>query len=130
MSRSDGEFPTYTKLEIDPDTWPADYFDKARMCVGCGLHWPHPHLFDPSPCCNCETEVIESAPDMRWPDAVKRLHEARFDRWYEDYNDGLEDEQLAWEGIISHGEFDEQKAQAAIDAIEIPEREPYKGVGH
>jgi hypothetical protein len=123
MSRSDGQYPPYTKLEIDADRWPENYYDKTRQCAGCGMLWPHPHLFEPSPCCNCETEVIDGAPDIRWPDAVKRLHEARFERWYDEYNDDLADEQLAWEDVISHGEFDEQKAQMAIEAIEIPEQE-------
>lgn len=130
MSRSDGKFPAYTKLEIDSEKWPPNYFDKARQCIGCGLLWPHPHLFDPSPCCDCETTVVENMPDMRWPEAVKRLHQVRFDRWYDEYNDGLEDEQLAWEEVISHGELDEEKAKEAIEAIQIPERTPYKGIGH
>jgi hypothetical protein len=130
MSRSDGKFPSYVKLEIDPDQWPENYHDKARQCVGCAKLWPHPHLFDPSPCCDCETEVVEATPDMRWPDAVHHLLEARFNRWYEEYNDGLADEQLAWEEVITHGEIDAEKTKKAIESIEIPDRGSYKGVGH
>lgn len=130
MSRSNGEFPTYKKLNIDPDEWPADYFDTARQCVGCAFLWPHPHIFDPSPCCNVETELVEGSPDIRWPDAVKRLHQARFSRWYDEYNEGLEDEQLAWEEVLSHGELDQLKIEQAIEKIQIPEREPYDGIGH
>jgi len=130
MSRSDGKFPVYTRLDIDVEEWPQGYYEKARQCEGCGLKWPHPHVFDVSPCCDAKTMLIEDAPDMRWPDAVKALHEARFTRLYEEYNDGVQDDQLDWDGVLSHGELDEKKVEEAINKIEIPEREPYKGIGH
>lgn len=130
MSRSDGQFPPYTKLQLDPNEWPSDFFTKSRECVECGFLWPHPHVFDPTPCCNAGANIVDVAPDIRWPDALKRLLEARFNLWYEEYNDGLADEQLDWESVLSHGEVDEEKAQRAIDSIQIPEREPYKGIGH
>lgn len=97
MSRSSGKFPRYTKLKIDPDEWPANYFGSCRYCDVCEMCWPTSHLFTACPKCGEETVIDEQrSPDIRWPDAVKELLTSRFEALYDQYNEGLTDEQLAW----------------------------------
>lgn len=98
MPRSDGTFPRYTKLEIDPELWPANYWESSRRCQGCEISWPNTHLFNTCPDCGGPTAVDSTtAPDIRWPDAVSRLLASRFERFYETYNEGINDEQLTWD---------------------------------
>lgn len=99
MSRSDGRFPKYNKLEVDAAQWPEAYYDKSQKCAECGTAWPHPHIFKPSPCCDAPTKLQHGPPDMRWPDALKLLHEARFERVYEQWNEGKSDEDLEREEL-------------------------------
>lgn len=96
MSRTDGVFPKYTKLDISLDDWPKGYWDKSRECSLCGTKWPHPHIFEPSVCCEEPTNLVEAPPDSRWPEAVAQLLTARFDKLYDEYNEGLEDDQLTF----------------------------------
>ena len=39
---------------------------------------------------------------MRWPEAVTQLLSARFDRFYEEWNEGYTDEQLLMEDELAH----------------------------
>lgn len=127
MSRSDGTFPPYAKLDVDPTEWPDDYWDSSRTCP-CGKQWPAIGLFGISPCCGKSTTLTESSvPDMRWPDAITALLRARFDSWYTDYNENVEDETLAWTDVTTNGEFDDTKASAEVEAlIQDLEKEPRK----
>jgi hypothetical protein len=117
MSRHDGSFPEYTKIDVSPDEWPLGYWEKARECTGCGFNWPHPHLFEPSPCCNEPTNLIDGTPGLRWPEAVAKLLSVRFERWYDEYNEGVSDEQLPWEDLKTNGDFDEDKAKAEVEQL-------------
>lgn len=117
MSRYDGSFPKYVKLDLHSDEWPLGYWDQARECSSCGFHWPHPHLFEPSPCCNEPTNLIDGSPEIRWPEAISRLLLARFNRWYEEYNEGVSDEQLPWEDVKTGGHYDEEKAKAEVEQL-------------
>lgn len=97
MSRSDGEYPGYIKLQIDPKRPVEGWNDGARRCIACKKAWPNLALFSPSPCCNANAGVVSSAePDMSWESAVKSLLHARFERYYEKWNEGASDEQLMW----------------------------------
>ncbi len=97
MSRSDGKFPALTKLQIDPDVWPSNYYAKSQRCTECNENWPMPHLFRPSVCCDAPTKPSDNAPDMRWPEAVTQLLQRRFERYYDEYNEGFTDEELQWD---------------------------------
>jgi len=127
MSRSDGRMPAYIPLDIDKDLWPANYWDNSRRCTGenCGLKWPDTHLFTTSPCCKSNTIREEGPPDIRWPEAVSRLLHLRFERFYEEWNEGRSDEELAWEDVKTGGEYDHNKASKEVDRfIEDASRQP------
>jgi len=117
MSRTDGKFPGYTKLDISAEDWPDKYWEKSRACAECGYRWPYPHLFQPSPCCGAFTTLIDEAPSLRWPEAVSRLFHERFEKFYDEYNEGLTDDKLDWEDLKTDGHYDEQKGAAAVDAL-------------
>lgn len=117
MSRTDGKFPTYTKLDVSPDEWPLSYWDKSRQCSSCGFQWPHPHIFEPSPCCSEPTNLIDSPPELRWPEAVSKLLNARFEKFYFEYNAGVDDEQLPWDDVKTNGHYDEKKAKAEVEQL-------------
>jgi hypothetical protein len=117
MSRSDGTFPNYVRLDIDPDVWPEDYWNRAFVCKGCGTAWPATHLFDPSPCCNAMGWPVDAPPEMRWPEAVAALKAARFGAIYDEWNEGVDDEQLAWAELMTDGELDDSKLSAEIDRL-------------
>lgn len=115
MSRSDGTFPPYYRVDLDPNVWPQKYWDSARRCLGCELRWPNTLSFELCPHCGAGTEVSQSPPDMRWPEAIRELLKFRFETWYEAYNDGLTDEQIVWEDVKTNGEIDDQKIKRAVE---------------
>ncbi len=110
MPRSDGKFPKYHRVDIDPEIWPNKYWDASRWCPSCETHWPHIFIFAKSPCCGIETEIDEeNAPDMRWPDAVKAYLTSRFEHLYDKYNEGLSDQDLVYEDAKEQADFDFDK---------------------
>jgi hypothetical protein len=128
MGRLSGTFPPYSKIDVDPEEWPDNYWESSRECPQCKKHWPAIGLFHESPCCGASTILTEKeVPDMRWPDAVKALLTHRFNRWYDEYNEDIDDEKLPWTDVTTNGQFDEDKAQAEVEAlIEDVEKEPTK----
>lgn len=119
MSRNTGEFPHYTKLDLDPEVWPSNYWQASNKCPTCELHWPATHLFNTTPCCNDDAEKDEhNAPDMRWPDAIKSLLSKRFEELYEQYNDGITDEQLVWEDVKKTPDFDFERVDIELATAE------------
>ena len=108
MSRRDGVFPPYVKLDLDKEVWQPklpDYYDQSRCCNNCGTGWPNLDYFRMSPCCNDITTIVPGGPDMRWPDAVDALQKFRFEKYYDKYNDGLSDEELAFEEVKKNEPF-------------------------
>jgi len=99
MPRSNGKFPKYEKVDIDPEVWPSKYWDSSRVCPSCNIHWPNLDLFEMSPCCDVQTEVDDTAPDVRWPDAVKAFLAGQFNNLYERYNEGRTDQELVFEEV-------------------------------
>jgi hypothetical protein len=106
MGRSDGSFPSYKKLDVHPAEWPKNYYHSSRSCIQCGLRWPDQEIFSPTPCCNSRTLKSELAPEMRWVEACKRILESRFDEFYEEYNEGLTDDQLILDEVVKNGRFE------------------------
>lgn len=101
MTRSDGTFPSYVKLNLSFDDPPKDWNVGVRRCIQCGKNWPNLNHFSPSPCCNAQAGVVADAiPDMGWEVALRDLLRFRFERYYERWNEGFTDEQLMFvEGI-------------------------------
>jgi len=96
MSRSTGTFPSYTRIDLDPEHWPADYWGSSLVCQACETRWPSHDLFKRSPCCDIGTQLDENnAPDMRWPDAIKAHLTRSFEQFYEQYNEGTTDQELS-----------------------------------
>jgi len=124
MSRSTGTFPAYSKLKLNPDEFPKGYWDSSVECKECGTLWPNTHLFTPTICCGKGSRIVETAPDMRWPEAVSALHEKRFNDLYERWNEGLTDEQLA---KVEEVKKDPVKKTGMPRK---PKIRPYQGVGH
>ena len=93
MGRSDGNFPPYDRLDIDPLRPPEGYWEGARKCQECERLWPNYMIFDPSPCCDSDTLVVtdENVGDLSWREACKALLDARFRRWYNEWNEDKED---------------------------------------
>lgn len=87
MSRRDGTFPAYEKIEIDPNVWPANYWTACLSCEQCDTNWPETSHFELCPECHVETEAHDFRPTYRWPDAVKRLHTARFEHLYDEWDE-------------------------------------------
>jgi hypothetical protein len=117
MGRSNGEFPTYFKLEIDANIWPAKYWDRSRQCNHCKKKWPQSSYFGKSPCCGQDTQVVNSPPDLRWPEAVQQLLESRFEKLYSEWNEGIPDEELEWEDIKTNGKPDNSKISIEVDKL-------------
>lgn len=116
MSRMNGQYPTYNKLDIDKEEWPQDYWEGARICEVCAMQWPRFDIFSTSPCCGSNTAPDrEIGPEMRWPTAVERLLHFRFTEWYEEWNAGLTDEQLAWSNEAVEEEI--QDFKQALEAV-------------
>lgn len=120
MPRSDGRFPRYEKLDIDPDTRPPGYDNftyGSRRCVECDKRWPNSDYFNPSPCCSKPTKVFDMSPSMSWREAVKVLNEARFERYYEAWNENVTDEELDIDVRLPVKEEDVQAGMTVIDQI-------------
>jgi len=118
MSRSNGEFPKYIKLELNAEEWPDNYWDCHRKCAACGLGWPNHKMFTKCPECNLGLSSIKAGPpDMRWPDAVMSFHAARFEALYATWNEGITDEQLPWEELKTDGELDNNKITGAVEEL-------------
>jgi hypothetical protein len=117
MGRSNGEFPEYQKVEINPDIWPSKYWDRSRQCKYCKRKWPNTFHFKQSPCCYHDTEIINSPPDLRWPEATQKLLESRFEEVYIEWNEGISDEKLEWEDIKTNGEVDEAKVSNEVSKL-------------
>lgn len=63
----------------------------------CNKDWPNISVFSPSPCCNAQAGVVATAqPEMTWGRAVKELMYFRFERYYENWNEGVTDEEMTW----------------------------------
>lgn len=105
--RSDGTFPSFNKIDVDPHIWPEKYWDSSRVCPNCGTNWPAIGYFAISPCCDQTTALtFNQSPDMRWPEAVFELLSWRFEKFYSEYNEGVTDEALRW---------DDDAVQASVD---------------
>jgi hypothetical protein len=52
---------------------------------------------------------------MRWPEAVWLLLEFRFGKFYDEWNEGIEDDELDWVELRANGELDDNKIAAAIE---------------
>lgn len=99
MSRRTGSFPTYTKLDLSPEKWPKQYWDSCLQCQRCGFRWPNEEHFNVSPCCIANVNLINESPEIRWPNALTELLRANFEMFYNQWNDGLEDEELCHETV-------------------------------
>ena len=97
MTRLDGIYPEYTKIETTAEDWPVNYWDSSLTCGKCETHWPDNKLFQLSPCCGAPSKRTDNVPDMRWPEALFRLQEMRFNTFYEIWNAGYTDDQLTME---------------------------------
>jgi len=121
MSRKDRKFPKHIVLKIDGENPPADLWERgSRRCIKCGTQWPAYSIFNPSPCCNANAAVIPEAPSMTWSEAVKRLLFARFERYYEKWNDDVTDEALLFDESIDAfpiSEDDLREGLAEIDRL-------------
>lgn len=117
MGRSDGQFPQYVKADIDAERWPAEYWDSSRKCNVCDIAWPNDANFHTSPCCQSNTTLYDGPPDMRWPEAVNKLLQTRFNAWYDEYNEGVSDDILAWEDIKTNGEIDDKKVKQQVNQL-------------
>ena len=97
MSRRDGNYPPYAKLEYSKNDPPEGWNDGARRCIGCKKDWPNVPEFSPSPCCNYQAGIVADAlPEMTWDTALTELKRFRFERFYEKWNDGASDIELCW----------------------------------
>lgn len=129
MSRKDNIFPKYVKLKIDPKNPPHDLWDRgARKCGKCGTNWPNYAIFDPSPCCDNHTSAVEGAPELPWTEAVKKLLFARFERYYDKWNEDVTDEAILWDRSIEIPSFtiDEEEFQKGLQEIDRLIGEPSK----
>lgn len=128
MSRKTQTFPKYVKLKIDQDSPPADLWERgSRKCQKCDTKWPCYSIFNPSPCCDSNTEVLTSDPEMTWREAVKRLLKGRFERYYEKWNDDVTDEALVWDQSIDDNfPIREEDLRQGLEEIERLISEPPK----
>jgi len=94
MTRADGKFPEYEKIDIDPDFWPSDYWTESMVCEVCDINWPCTLHFSVCPMCHTETKEADFRPTYRYPEAVKRLLTARFDDLYQEWDEGTTDEDI------------------------------------
>jgi hypothetical protein len=128
MGRLEGTYPTYSKIDVDPQEWPDSYWESSRECPKCKKQWPAIGLFHESPCCGATTILAEEVPDMRWPEAVTALLTYRFNKWYDEYNENVDDDKLPWTDITTNGQFDETKAQAEVEALLDDVQEPVRNL--
>lgn len=105
LTRYDGTFPHYTKLEYNKSSPPQGWNEGARRCMECKRDWPNLPEFSPSPCCNMQAGVVSDAStEMTWADAYGALMLFRFERIYEKWNDGMTDVELIWTSNESYNE--------------------------
>lgn len=128
MSRKDGTFPKYVKLKIDKNSPPADLFERgSRKCIKCDTHWPCYSIFNPSPCCNANTAPVEGTPSMTWVEATRQLLLARFERYYEKWNDDVTDEALLFDATLEDRfPINEDDLREGMDEIDRLIGEPKK----
>lgn len=129
MSRTNNTFPKYVKLKVDAANPPHDLWERGgRKCVKCGINWPNYSIFNPSPCCDATTGVVQNSAEMPWSEAVKRLLNARFERYYEKWNEDVTDEALLFDSSIEVAGIviDERELQSGMAEIERLIGEPEK----
>jgi hypothetical protein len=121
MTRTNRLFPKYVKLEIDPDNPPSDLYERgSRRCLKCSMRWPAYSIFLPTPCCNQNAELIQDPPDVTWAKAVQMLHQMRFERYYEKWNDNVTDEVILFDDSIEIPlfDFDEEQLREGLEEID------------
>lgn len=115
MSRTDGNFPPYSKLEYSKQNPPDGWNVGSRRCIGCKKDWPNVADFSPSPCCNYQAGVVaDGFPDMDWETAYIELMRFRFERYYEKWNDGATDIELCWN---THESISEQEISEGLEKL-------------
>jgi hypothetical protein len=120
MSRKDQTYPKYVKLKIDPDVPPNDLWERgSRQCVSCGINWPNYSIFNPSPCCDQPTNIVEATSELTWAESVKKLLNSRFERYYEKWNEQVTDEALLFDDSVEIPSFDIDKSQYEEGMAEI-----------
>jgi hypothetical protein len=124
MTRSDGKFPVYKKLKVDPKRPPEGWRDNgARRCLACGKGWPNMPIFAPSPCCGQQAGIVVDAnPDVTWPEAVHALLQARFERFYQQWNEDATDEDLLYSEEEIEKSLDEIQEHANMATSRPPRR--------
>lgn len=102
MARSDGRYPEYKQLDVHPEKPPPGYWELGvRECISCKTHWPNLLMFVPSPCCHDDTLVRDDAPPPVWRNAIRDLLRAKFERYYEEWNEGSNFEESEIEIIFT-----------------------------
>ena len=110
MTRSDGKYPEYLKLDIDPENSPGNYWRVGALeCKACQKLWPNNKVFHGlSLCCNAEmTKRKDEVPDVTWREATKDLLYRNFEVFYAEWNEGVEDQQLFYL-LLSEDEWKEK----------------------
>jgi hypothetical protein len=125
MPRSDGKYPHYVKLDVDPHNPPDGWDEGCRRCIVCKKNWPNIAVFSPSPCCNQQAGIVaDGMPDVNWKEAVHYLLHSKFDKFYERWNEEATDEELRWISVedfpVSEQEMNEgmQEIEALIADVE------------
>lgn len=127
MSRSDGSFPSYVKMDLDPQQPRPGWNKGCRRCSNCGRNWPNVAVFSPSPCHDVDAGIVStSAPDMTWSVAVHELLDAKFEKYYDRWNEGLSDEELYWT-VDSSTSVSESEINEGMKEIEnlLIDRQPH-----
>ena len=119
MSRRSGAFPTYEKLDFHPDIWPDYYYESSKQCAKCGFKWPNiREIEDSSPCCGGILVAGDETPSLRWPDMIEFLKKCRFEKFYDEWNEGVEDDQLIWEEMKDqNGDLDQNKVNELLGKL-------------
>lgn len=104
MTRSNGKFPVYRKLDIDTVHSPEDFLTTgARRCLKCDVNWPNYKIWERCPRDGSVTRAyfyemeddeglrVMAHPDMEWREAVHELLELQFEKLYENWNEGQGD---------------------------------------
>lgn len=123
MTRSDGKFPQYARLDLNRKDPPNGWNEGSRRCIKCKKDWPNLPEFSPSPCCDERAGIVSDGEvDISWPDAYAELMRFRFNRIYEKWNEGTTDIELAWanDEAFSDEEISEgmKKLTTLIDSLE------------
>jgi hypothetical protein len=118
MSRTDGTYPSYVKVNLDAAHPKDGWNDGCRRCSNCGKSWPNVAVFSPSPCHNVVAGIVKSGtPDMPWAKAVSELRHAKFERYYEKWNDGASDEELYWTKENDPSDYEMSEGMREIEKI-------------